>query len=442
MKFTTLCIIATYITSSLAANCNPLSSDNCPADPALGTSFRQDFTKDAGSHFSVLKKNGDVTFGDDGVALTLNKRFNNPTLESNFYMLFGKVEVVLKAAKGTGIVSSFYLQSDDLDEIDIELFGGDNTQFQSNYFVQGKTETYDRGGYHNTPSSPVDNYHTYTIDWTPERLNWDLDGTTVRTLTKDGPQGYPQSPMQIFAGIWAGGDSTNPPGTIEWAGGATDYSQAPFSMHIKSVIVSDFSSGNKYSYSDKSGKWTSIDSDGGKIMGREDEANDEFNKLLDGGSVDEKSSSAVSSTESSTVSSAPSSVSSTITASSTSSTTEQVSSISKASAASSSPVSTESEVNGPTISSNHAAATSTNALPYVPSTLVQVPTTVAAQTAPVPTVAASASNSTSSSTRNGITFIKTVADPTPSILMNSQAGATNVQIPLISMLVMVVSFLL
>ncbi len=40
------------------------------------------------------------------------------TIVSNEYIFFGKVEVALKAANGTGIVSSFVMESDDLDEID------------------------------------------------------------------------------------------------------------------------------------------------------------------------------------------------------------------------------------------------------------------------------------------------------------------------------------
>ena len=38
-------------------------------------------------------------------------------------MLFGKIEVVLQAAPGQGIVSSSVMMSDDLDEIDWEWSG-------------------------------------------------------------------------------------------------------------------------------------------------------------------------------------------------------------------------------------------------------------------------------------------------------------------------------
>lgn len=46
-----------------------------------------------------------------------------PTLNSNDYIFFGHVDVVMKAAAGQGIVSSFVLESDDLDEVDWEWLG-------------------------------------------------------------------------------------------------------------------------------------------------------------------------------------------------------------------------------------------------------------------------------------------------------------------------------
>ncbi|RLV96364.1 Extracellular glycosidase CRH11 [Spathaspora sp. JA1] len=286
MKFITLATIAASLVT-FAQGCNPLQGA-CPPVPALGSSFREDFQSGPGPHFVQLDKQGSVNYGNDGVGLTINKRLDNPTLESNFYIMFGKVEVVLQAALGQGIVTSFYLQSDDLDEIDIELFGGDAYEFQSNYFIKGNTATWDRGGYHPTSSSPLENYHTYTIDWSENSLSWILDGNTVRTIDTSNPQGYPQSPMKIFAGVWAGGDPDNAPGTIDWAGGLTDYSKAPFTMHIKSVIVTDYSSGDQYSYSDQSGSWQSIKAENGQVNGRYQQAQQDFSKLQSGGSVPDK----------------------------------------------------------------------------------------------------------------------------------------------------------
>lgn len=132
--------------------------------------------------------------------------------------MFGHIEVVMKAAPGVGIVSSMVLQSHDLDEIDFEWLGADNTQVQSNYFGKGITGSYNRGAFHPNPGNQ-NGFHTYTVDWTANQIVWQIDGVTVRNLTQANaqPNQYPQTPMQLRLGIWSGGDPSNPQGTISKA---------------------------------------------------------------------------------------------------------------------------------------------------------------------------------------------------------------------------------
>ena len=232
----------------------------CPADPALGTSKSTNFAGGASSDFTAAKS---VNYGSNGAEFTVARQGDNPQLTSNFYIMFGHVEWVLKAAPGTGIVSSAVLQSDCLDEIDWEWLGGDDSQVQSNTF--GKGIASGQGGFH-AASNNHDQFHTYTLDWTADQIVWQVDGVTVRALTASSSGStYPQTPMHVKMGIWAGGDPSNPPGTIAWAGGQTDYSAGPYTMYVKSVKVTDYSTGSQYTYGDTSGTWGSIRSQGGKI---------------------------------------------------------------------------------------------------------------------------------------------------------------------------------
>lgn len=281
-----------------SSSCNPIKATGCSPDPALGTSFAEDFKKKS-EWFPYQSGGGNITYGSDGLSMTLNKRYDNPALKSDFYIMYGKVEVELKAGPDTGVVSSFYLQSDDLDELDIEWIGSDNTQFQSNYFSKGNTSTYNRGAFHSV-DSPVDKFHNYTLDWGMDKTTWALDGNVVRTLDNTSSEGYPQTPMFIKMGIWAGGDPSNAAGTIEWAGGDIDYSQAPFTMQIKRVVVTDYSTGKEYSYSDQSGSWESIEAKDGSVNGRKDQADKDYDTLMDGGEISNTTSSSSSSTKSST----------------------------------------------------------------------------------------------------------------------------------------------
>lgn len=74
----------------------------------------------------------------------------------------------------------------------------------------------------------------------------------------DGGLHFPQTPSYVKLGIWAGGDPKNEKGVIEWAGGKTDYSKAPFTMLVQAIEVEDYSHGSSYSYTDTKGAWSSI----------------------------------------------------------------------------------------------------------------------------------------------------------------------------------------
>jgi beta-glucanase (GH16 family) len=237
-----------------------LRSD-CPPDSALGRTVNIDFSSESDS----FTPQGNPTYGSDGVSFTVAKSGDSPQLTSKWYIMFGKVEVALKAAPGAGIVSSFVMQSDTLDEIDWEWLGAAPDEVQTNYFGKGQTTTYNRGAFHADPGSQS-GFKTYSIEWTANQIVWQIDGQTVRTLEPGNAEGqYPQTPMQIKVGAWSGGDSANAPGTIEWSRGPTDYNQGPFVMQVKNLKVSDYSTGTQYIYGDQSGTWESVQSNGGQI---------------------------------------------------------------------------------------------------------------------------------------------------------------------------------
>ena len=94
----------------------------CPADAGLpSTSYNIDFTQGESSNWTVTA--GNITYTSSGAEFTINKSGDAPTIETNFYIFFGSISIFLRAAKGTGIVSSAILESDDLDEIDWEWLG-------------------------------------------------------------------------------------------------------------------------------------------------------------------------------------------------------------------------------------------------------------------------------------------------------------------------------
>lgn len=91
---------------------------DCPANPALSGTYAHIYGGEASS-FKYLAGKDMVKYGSsDGAHFRVEKSKDSPTIVSNFYIMWGKFEVTMKAAPGAGIVSSIVLQSDDLDEID------------------------------------------------------------------------------------------------------------------------------------------------------------------------------------------------------------------------------------------------------------------------------------------------------------------------------------
>jgi beta-glucanase (GH16 family) len=249
------------VAAQVKTDCQPLNK-TCPPDPAFGMDFNFNFNQTPVSNTWEQQNNGKITYDNTGGAsLILSQQKDAPTLRSKFYIFFGRVEMWIKVASGTGIISSVMLLSDDLDEIDVEFKGGEPNMAYSNYYGRGViVDT--NGGNHPVDSGVQDDFHNYTLYWTKDVLQWYIDGALVRTLTPEESLSknytFPQTPSRISLGIWAGGDPDLPKGTREWAGGDTDYKAGPFTMGVKSVHVTDFNQGLNYTYGDRSGNWESI----------------------------------------------------------------------------------------------------------------------------------------------------------------------------------------
>lgn len=112
-----LAAAAPLVSAQTYTECNPLDK-TCPAD--AGTTESQmsfDFTQSSGLD-KWKTTAGTVNTGANGAEFTINQRGDAPTIETDFYIFFGDISITMKAAPGTGIVSSLVFESDDLDEID------------------------------------------------------------------------------------------------------------------------------------------------------------------------------------------------------------------------------------------------------------------------------------------------------------------------------------
>ncbi|KAH7041584.1 glycoside hydrolase family 16 protein [Microdochium trichocladiopsis] len=159
------------------------------------------------------------------VLLTMPPRSVGTVLASTVYMWYGRVKARMKTGIGAGVVTAFILMSDVKDEIDYEWVGVDLTTSQTNYYYQGIPD-YTHSGNITGASDTNANWHDYEINWTPDKIEWLVDGKVGRTqLKKDtwnktaNRYDYPQTPSRVQLSLWPGGADTNAQGTIDWAGG-------------------------------------------------------------------------------------------------------------------------------------------------------------------------------------------------------------------------------
>ncbi|HEX7026222.1 MAG TPA: family 16 glycosylhydrolase [Gammaproteobacteria bacterium] len=131
---------------------------------------------------------------------------------------YGKYVMRLRAAKGGGIISAFFLWKDGSEmpnipweEVDIEVMGRDNAEtWQSNIITGLGEPRITSEQEHHAGFSFGDDYHTFTLEWTPNSLTWRVDGEIVRTAN-DGQVSDLISEAQIRFNVWASE-------SVEWAG--------------------------------------------------------------------------------------------------------------------------------------------------------------------------------------------------------------------------------
>lgn len=127
-------------------------------------------------------------------SLFAQKPYKGAEIFSKDKVLYGKFEMRMKMIKGSGMLSTFYTiehYSGDSDtywaELDIEVLGKNNAQIMSTNIFNNDSN----GNLIHTEQqialnySLADEYHTFTLEWTPNYVAWFIDGVEKRRKTGD-----------------------------------------------------------------------------------------------------------------------------------------------------------------------------------------------------------------------------------------------------------------
>jgi beta-glucanase (GH16 family) len=138
-------------------------------------------------------------------------------IQSRASYQYGRFEVRMRAAAGSGVISSFFhYRASPWQEIDIEFLGRRPTAIQANLYNSPTTAPVDVEPFpqlHDLAFDAAADFHIYAIEWDPAEIRWYVDGTLV-DRTRD-PSTVPRQPLHLALNCW--------PSTAEsWAGALDD----------------------------------------------------------------------------------------------------------------------------------------------------------------------------------------------------------------------------
>jgi GR25 family glycosyltransferase involved in LPS biosynthesis len=168
----------------------------------------------------------------------LARPYSSGALISTHSHQHGRFEACIRAAKGNGLVTGFFLhRASPRQEIDFEIMGHDPTSVLLNvYFNPGDVGTNSAYGYRGSPcriplgfDASLD-FHRYSIEWNPDRITWAVDGRIIHQRGSWDPTPVPHLPMKLHFNLWA-------PRSQELAG-LLDQRSVPAVARIKNVQIS------------------------------------------------------------------------------------------------------------------------------------------------------------------------------------------------------------
>lgn len=174
-------------------------------------------------------------------AVGQNKPYKGGELFSQQAVLYGRMEMRMRMARGSGILSTFFTYKNGSEgaqtfweEIDIEVFGKDDaTTWQSNIITGLGTRTTTEAEHTHT-SSLADAYHTYALEWTPDYVAWYLDSSEIRRVESSQVSDL-TNPQSLRFNIWAAN-------LVDWVGDF-DTSALPQYQYVNWISYSRYENG-------------------------------------------------------------------------------------------------------------------------------------------------------------------------------------------------------
>lgn len=143
-----------------------------------------------------------------------SKPYRGAEYRTKVSYLYGRFEVRMKSAGGSGMLTSFFTYYDGFpfssanwNEIDIEILGRYNNEVQTNTITAYETSHEKRNVVWFNPHQA---FHIYAFEWTPDYVAWLVDGYEVFRDTREHVPTLNRE-QKIMMNIW-------PPNYVDWTG--------------------------------------------------------------------------------------------------------------------------------------------------------------------------------------------------------------------------------
>jgi endo-1,3-1,4-beta-glycanase ExoK len=158
-----------------------------------------------GPHQNCTWSRSAVSLSDGSLNLAFKPTENSTLnlcgeLQSRAVFSYGTFEARLRTPQGSGLNAAFFTyigptSKKPHDEIDFEVLTKDTSHVSLNTFVDGKPQN---GAVVPVVPNTSTDFHTYAFEWSPDQLQWFVDGRLVHSATTS----LPVNPQKIFLSFW------------------------------------------------------------------------------------------------------------------------------------------------------------------------------------------------------------------------------------------------
>ena len=119
--------------------------------------------------------------------------YRSGAVSTREHFKYGKFVTRMKAPNKKGTVASFFTYKDTKDlpsgwnELDIEIVPSVSSNPLSMNMIYGDGHEKLESHQYANHFDPKDEWHTYTLEWTPQHISWTVDGRELRHATNHDP---------------------------------------------------------------------------------------------------------------------------------------------------------------------------------------------------------------------------------------------------------------